>query len=250
MLTALLTLILLTGNPETSEIQFALNQLQSAINRFEEAALLTSISTLDSLSALAPENGHLLVASGWARYELGTYYMVRKMGDKVTENYDTNMEFAEKLSSLPGYKVDGLVLKAAYTMNNLSVSGGASAPILSFKTHGFLDDAESIQPENPRLNLIRGMMYFFTPKMFGGSAEKALSYFEKSVAGFESAPNYDGTSYRLAYATSCAWAAQAAFKMEDGAKARTWCNRALSLQPEYGFVKHQLLPMVNDKFPE
>lgn len=250
MLTALLTLTLLTGNPEITEIQSALNQLQTAINRFDESALLASISTLDSLSALAPENGHLLVASGWARYELGTYYMVRKMGDKVTENFDSNMEFADKLSSLPGYKVDGLVLKAAYTMNKLSVAGGASAPILSFKTHGFLDDAEAIQPENPRLNLIRGMMYFFTPKMFGGSAEKALSYFEKSVAGFESAPNYDGMTYRLGYAESCAWAAQAAFKLENGTLARTWCNRALSLQPDYGFVKFQLLPMVNEKFPE
>jgi len=228
----------------------AFRNLESAINRFDDHLLSRSIREFDSLAALYPENGHFLVGSGWARYELGTWYMIHKQGDRVTEQYDENFSVAGKLTGIPGFKADGLVLQAAITMNKLSVTGGASAPVLSFKIHGWLDDAEDLQPGNPRLHLIRGMMYFFTPRMFGGSAEKALDCFALSDTWFEKAPSLPGTSYRLGFAETCAWAGQAAIKLDNGPAAKSWLKKALELQPQYGLVLYQLLPAVNEKFPD
>ncbi|NUQ82098.1 MAG: hypothetical protein HUU10_10870 [Bacteroidetes bacterium] len=250
MLTTMLTLMLLTGSPESDDIRSAYTLLQTGINRFDETTLLKAINRFDSLSERQPGNGQALIGAGWARYQLGTYYMTRKMGDKVTDSYDANMKVAEKLSEVKGFEADGLVLKAAITMNKLSVSGGASAALLSFKIHGWLDEAEDLRPDHPRLHLIRGMMYFFTPAMFGGSAEKALSFFTQSVKSFEAVARQAPPADHLGFAESCAWAAQAEFKLGNGDSARKWCERALSIQPDYGMIRQRLLPMINEKFPE
>ncbi len=245
-------IIYLTVHPAFGQdpAESAFRNLDSAINRFDDLLLSKSILEFDSLAALYPENGHFLVGSCWARYELGTWYMVHKQGDRVTEGYDANFALAGKLTGFPGFKADGLVLQAAITMNKLSVTGGASAPVLSFKIHGWLDDAEALQPGNPRLHLIRGMMYFFTPRMFGGSAEKALVCFTRSDSCFEKSPDLPGTSYRLGFAETCAWAGQAAIKLDNGPSAKIWLKKALNLQPQYGLVLHQLMPALTEKFPD
>lgn len=49
-----------------------------------------------------------------------------------------------------------------------------------------LDEAEKINPNNPRIYYLRGNNTFHTPKAFGGGKEKAKPMFEKAAALFES----------------------------------------------------------------
>lgn len=43
-----------------------------------------------------------------------------------------------------------------------------------------LDAAKSLNPDNPRIYLERGISKFYTPKMFGGGKKAATPYFEKA----------------------------------------------------------------------
>jgi hypothetical protein len=49
-----------------------------------------------------------------------------------------------------------------------------------------LDEAEKLNPNNPRIYYLRGMNIFHTPKSFGGGANNAKPLFEKAAALFKS----------------------------------------------------------------
>jgi len=43
-----------------------------------------------------------------------------------------------------------------------------------------LDNAKSINPDNPRIYILKGIGKYYMPKMFGGGAKAATPYFEKA----------------------------------------------------------------------
>lgn len=49
---------------------------------------------------------------------------------------------------------------------------------------GFLAEAEKMDPENPRITLIKAEDTYYTPEQFGGSKEKGLELFKKAQAQF------------------------------------------------------------------
>lgn len=48
-----------------------------------------------------------------------------------------------------------------------------------------LEQAKAQNEENPRIYFLKGTSTFYTPKAFGGGKEKALEYFERAKAYFE-----------------------------------------------------------------
>lgn len=50
---------------------------------------------------------------------------------------------------------------------------------------GFLAEAEKMDPENPRITVLKAEDTYFTPEQFGGSKEKGLELFKKAQAQFE-----------------------------------------------------------------
>lgn len=48
-----------------------------------------------------------------------------------------------------------------------------------------LGKAEKMDPENPRITLLKAEDTYFTPEQFGGSKEKGLEFFQKSLEQFK-----------------------------------------------------------------
>lgn len=53
----------------------------------------------------------------------------------------------------------------------------------------YLAEAERMDPENPRITLIKAEDTYFTPEQFGGSKEKGLELFKKAKLQYESYKN-------------------------------------------------------------
>jgi len=70
-----------------------------------------------------------------------------------------------------------------YQMRITDMSKGFKYTSLSFEA---LDQAEKLNPNNPRVYYLRGTNTFHMPKAFGGGKEKAKPMFEKAAALFES----------------------------------------------------------------
>ena len=56
-----------------------------------------------------------------------------------------------------------------------------------------LDKAKEMNPENPRIYVLRGISKFYTPKMFGGGKKAAMPYFEKATGLFAKRTDTDIT---------------------------------------------------------
>ncbi len=82
--------------------------------------------------------------------------------------------------------------------------------------------------------------YYHTPAMFGGSMKKAVTNYEKTVALFEK--DMDALHYNWEYLDALAWLGQAYTKNEQYDQAKTTYEKALRIAPDFGWVKHVLLP--------
>jgi Tfp pilus assembly protein PilF len=113
------------------------------------------------------------------------------------------------------------------------------------KSSAAINKAMEIDPTNPRVLLIAGTAKFYTPKAYGGDKDRALEYFRRSAAIFDSI-----AASKPAATTAPDWGHPDAYTyiglamMERGdtAQARTIFKHVLEIEPEFGWVKYEILP--------
>lgn len=159
--------------------------------------------------------------------------------------YESALENATLLSNGKEFAAEGKTLSAAIYMMKIA-SSPMSAVTLSSKVHSLLDEAEKIKPEFPRIYLIRGMMKFNTPGVFGGSTTDALKNFNKSVSLYEK-QNADTASGDWGYCEALTWTGRAQEKLENYDAALFSYKKVLRVEPEFSWVKYVLLPKLEEK---
>lgn len=78
-----------------------------------------------------------------------------------------------------------LVLKANIWGMQISVKPMKLGQSLGPLTDKTIKDAENINPENPRIYLLKGQNAFYTPPMWGGDKDKAYELLKKAKSLFE-----------------------------------------------------------------
>ena len=112
------------------------------------------------------------------------------------------------------------------------------------KSSGAIDTALKLARDNPRVALQAGVGAFFTPRMFGGGIDKAEKEIRRAEKLFaEESTNQPWPNWgRL---DVLAWMGQVLAAKGDRQGARAYYERALQLQPDYGWVRHILLPALD-----
>jgi len=108
----------------------------------------------------------------------------------------------------------------------------------------FLAKAEALAPENPRVFLQDGISKYNTPKMWGGSLPKAEVALRKAVAIFAGQPA-DSPWPDWGYMDALAWLGQALADQGKIDEARAVYQQALAVDPDMGWIRHQLLPALD-----
>lgn len=162
------------------------------------------------------------------------------------KNYESGVANAEKLSAFAGFESEGKTLLAVIYMTKIA-SNPMSAVTLTPKIHSLLDEAQKINPDNPRSYLIRGIMKLQTPAMFGGSIEDALKNFSKAIQIFDKEDEIDKFQPHWGYLESLAWMGITQEKLENLDAAKFSYQKALNVEPNYTWVKYSLLPKLLEK---
>ena len=231
ILTILLTL------PTAAQVSPAVQQLfyrgylaadsapwEQAIQQLEQDA---SLSDLDRLSAITEAQVGLLV-SALAHQDQAAY-------DKVAGSLESNLEIL-----LENDENDATALARLARLHGATMAFQRwKAAYLSPLSNQLVDRALKADPENPEAWVQRGGSRYFTPAMFGGDADEAVAAFEKAVRYYEAQPNHQ-SNWR--YLDALAWLGQAYQKAERPAEATEVFRKALAVEPDFGWVKHQLLP--------
>lgn len=114
--------------------------------------------------------------------------------------------------------------------------------LLGPKSGKAIQKAKQLAPDNPRVVLSAAISDFNTPEMFGGSKEKGLQGFQRAAELFAQEeptdPIQPGWGHREAYA----WLGIAYQIRGELESARTAFEKALEIDPDFGWVKYWLLP--------
>lgn len=112
------------------------------------------------------------------------------------------------------------------------------------RSNSLMERAEALAPRNPRVWLLRGIGAMYTPGMFGGGLDKAESHLQRALALFEGdAPAAPLPAWGRAEVH--AYLGQVLAKRGRRDEARAAYERALALQPDYGWVRTVLLPALD-----
>lgn len=114
------------------------------------------------------------------------------------------------------------------------------------KSSAELDEAFALEPQNPRVLLLAGTTAYHKPKLWGGSVDRALQYFQEAAAEFEkeSAGAAVAGAPAWGHAEAFAWVGRAYEKKGNIAAARAAYERALAIEPAFRGVTDKLRKLV------
>jgi len=219
-------------------VQKAKQTSKEAFVKYDANLYKQSIGLCERALSAEPQN---VLAKYYLAYN---QYRLLSMPTKNTnENlFDTYfnqaVQNAKSISKQKGFESEANALLAATYMMKLS-RNQSEAPAISKEVYSLLEQAKTYDSLNPRVYLIRGVMLFYTPKMFGGSIQKALENFDKAISLFKSKT---GNSIDWGYLEALAWKGQALTKLNKLNDAEEVYNKALKTEPGFSWVKRVLLP--------
>jgi tetratricopeptide (TPR) repeat protein len=164
-----------------------------------------------------------------------------KSGKMFDKYYNLAVSNLEKIIEIKGFSAEGKTLLAAIKMMRIANYPG-EAPILSFKISSLLDESLKIDPENPRTFLEKGIMKYKTPAVFGGGVDGAIKLLNTSIMLFEKRSEKANALPDWGYIESLAWSGILSVEKDNYDEAEFFYNKALDIEPNFGWVKYKLLP--------
>lgn len=104
--------------------------------------------------------------------------------------------------------------------------------------------AKELAPENPRVRLLDAIGLYNKPGMFGGDKKKALDGFREAVRLFEKEDVAEPLRPQWGHEEAYAWIGIAHMQAGRQAEAREAFEKALQINPDYGWVESALLPQL------
>ncbi|MDZ7401161.1 MAG: tetratricopeptide repeat protein [candidate division KSB1 bacterium] len=236
-----------TQNDFSSLILQGKEKLKQAENTWQEADLLQARAFFERLITAQPTEAWLVqYYLALADYRLTTFYFTIEAQDKAKAFLDDGIEQLQNcVTSKPDFAEAHSLLGALYG-NKIAVNP-FSAMVLGPKSGKEMAKALELEPNNPRTHLIAGWSAYFTPKMFGGGKDKAQQYFEQAIAFFNSYQVTDPLLPNWGYEEAYTWLGM--LQMENGEleAAKTNFEKALQINPDYSWVKNDLMPNLQKK---
>ena len=105
-----------------------------------------------------------------------------------------------------------------------------------------IQKAKQLAPDNPRVVLSAAISDFNTPEMFGGSKEKSLQGLQRAAELFAQEEPTDPIQPVWGHREAYAWLGIAYQGRGELESARAAFEKALEIDPNFGWVKYWLLP--------
>ncbi len=173
-------------------------------------------------------------------------WCIKKDKDSMAEKY---MEKGEKIIAIlenQNYHLSELYsYKSAFIGFEIGISP-YKAPFISSESLDHANKAVKLNPNkddyNPYLQL--GNIYFYMPKMFGGSKKRALTYY---LGALDIMERKHQTVGNWNYLNLLAVISNAYIELENYEKAKEYCRKALDIEPNFKWVKNKIYPKVLEK---
>ena len=199
-----------------------------------EAAML-----LEGIAAEGETAGWVRYHHGYARYRLAALRQNEKK--EAAEHLAAAVEHLRDSARL--LPASGEPRALASTCYGMQIRySPLRIPWLGERKTRALAEAEYLEPENPRVVLLRALQLWTTPRYAGGDRAQALEGFGRAVECFETWSSTEPLGPQWGHAQALAYQGMALGETGEPERALDALRSALRIAPEYRWVKHVLLP--------
>lgn len=179
-----------------------------------------------------------------AQFGLLSSTMQAKDEDFFNEYYDNTVQLLEKIiETNKKWAEPHALLSATYGLKM------AYSPVhgmfLGPKSENLIEKAKKLAPSSPLVWKVFANSKYLTPEMWGGDLKEAVASYEKCTDLYEAKPEL--LKFNWMYLDALAFMGQAYLKTGETGKAIATYEKALKVEPEFGWVKHTLLPKAKSK---
>ncbi|NBC08552.1 MAG: hypothetical protein GVY26_15285 [Bacteroidetes bacterium] len=166
----------------TKAMTHAVSQLKTAE---QSRAFEASASAFERISAAAPEEWLPSYYEAYCQIMLASQAMEQEQTDRIAAHLDKAQAAVDRAKALAPQSSEVAALQGYIYTGRIWESPMVNGARYSSSSRESYNKAIELDPENPRGYHLMGMHIFFTPKFFGGGAEKALPYLRKAAERFE-----------------------------------------------------------------
>ena len=114
------------------------------------------------------------------------------------------------------------------------------AMILGLKSMQLIEKALTAEPDNPRIQFLKGFYQLYLPETFGGGADSALPFFEKAIELFDKEKVTDPLKPSWGKDVTLLNTALVYKDKKNEAKAIELLKKALAANPDYWHAQYEL----------
>ncbi|PXV68205.1 tetratricopeptide repeat protein [Dysgonomonas alginatilytica] len=195
-----------------------------------ESRKLTSVS--DKLELINYYYGYIGYSLGIKnKKEAATYVdKMQAILDELTQSNPNTADVYAYKAALVGFKIGLSPYKAPF----IGKSSGENAK-----------KALAIDADNIQGNIEQANVLYYSPSAFGGDKAKAKEYYKKAVSLFENNPTL--LKQNWLYLSLLTKIGQIQEEEKDFKSAKQTYDKILTIEPNYSFVKNELLPNLKKK---
>ncbi len=223
--------------------------IEESYSKFDPAGMISAKGYFDRVLSTEPDNISAQYHSAYADYRIATYYWKNK-NTKEFNNYINLAE--ERLNKIIQIDPKNNESKALLiTIYGVKISNDWSlAPTLGTECGKLSGELMEAAPSNPRVLLQVGINKYNTPEFFGGSKTGAQKLFSSAISLFEKEDKLNTVEASWGYTDALAWLGISYVEHKEFEKAAEAYKKALSINPDYGWINHQLMPALQKALDE
>jgi len=215
-------------------------KLQAGINTWDRGLFKEARDLfLGCLMRIRPENAYLDYYVALADLQLASHAISTQDMAECERAALEGQQYLEKAMALDPSFAEAEALYGYLIGMQLAVHP-EEAMTLGMKSMQHLDKALAAEPDNPRIQFLKGFYQLYVPEAFGGGPDSALPFFEKAIELFEKEKISDPLRPSWGREAALTNAALIYKNKKNEAKAIELLKKALAVNPSYGQALREL----------
>lgn len=186
---------------------------------------------------------------GYVDFRLTTYYSTQDRKELQLKHLDGGIEHLyAALNAKEEFAESHALL--ALLLGQMARMDSSQFATMGMEAQTAIADARRLDEKSPRVAMISGIMYAYTPEQFGGSKIKAMAEIKRSVSLFKTEKPDDERLPDWGHSEALVWQARLYLEAREFGLAKQSLQAALEIDPQNRFaqrVKSQLEQMMPKK---
>ncbi|MBI5167943.1 MAG: hypothetical protein HZA61_00500 [Candidatus Eisenbacteria bacterium] len=223
-----------------AELVAAQRQLDEAVTKGEPKEILRTRAVFAAMLAAEPDSpvlNYWIALCGWRALPMLTE-TDKEAAKKLCKE---SIAACDRVLAAKPKHADAIALKAALQALSLAFNPAASMSLGPEMIEAY-GKAEALEPENPRVQLLKGINTLHMPAFVGGGPDKAKPVFERAIALADADAARGAGPDAWGRADAHLWAGICASRANDWKTAAARFREALAIAPGHAWLSKRLLP--------